>query len=111
MNELGISVRFVTMRTKDLAAARTFYEGALRLPVTDVDEGEFFQVRCGNVELCVDLIDPDAEDEPVLILGVADLGPVVSALEAEGVDIKMGRSGRYATMRDPDGNVLVIEER
>jgi catechol 2,3-dioxygenase-like lactoylglutathione lyase family enzyme len=110
MGDFGINVRFVTMRSKDLGAARKFYEGVLQLPVTDADEGDFFQVRCGNVELCVDL-EQEGEEQPALILGVDDLAPVVSALVAEGVDVRMGTRGTYATVCDPDGNVLVIEQR
>jgi catechol 2,3-dioxygenase-like lactoylglutathione lyase family enzyme len=75
INALINKVRFFTLRTKDLAAARNFYVDPLGLHlIIEEQVGEFFQISIAGVPVCVDLSGADEPFQPNQIgIEVADL--------------------------------------
>lgn len=113
----------VSLIVADTARALRFYRDLLGLGVdaTRPDlgyPGAWLQVDDRQIHL-LELPNPDPiEGRPAhggrdrhLALSVADLDALVNALEADGVDYTLSRSGRRALFcRDPDGNALEFVE-
>jgi catechol 2,3-dioxygenase-like lactoylglutathione lyase family enzyme len=108
-------VDFVSVPTRDVAAARRFYGEVVGLPAGR-GEDEF---ETANVTLA--LWQPEAEGEPFspstagIALGVPDVAAARERLEAEGVrflgdtvDTGVCHMGFFF---DPDGNVLILHRR
>ena len=108
-------VDFVSVPTRDVAAARRFYAEVLGLPAAR-GEDEF---ETANVTLA--LWQPEAEGEPFtpntagIALRVADVAAARERLEAHGVrflgdtvDTGVCHMGFFF---DPDGNVLILHRR
>lgn len=109
---------------RDLAAARTFYEGTLGLPVID-DTPFALVLDAGGTMLRVTLV-AEFTARPFTIAGwqVPDIGAAVAALAGKGVEftryadmthddlgIWTAPSGdRIAWFKDPDGNTLSLTE-
>ncbi len=108
----------------DLARARHFYETVLGLmpsparPVLPYP-GAWYDLPGGQQLHLMNLPNPDAAAvrpehggrDRHIALGVRDLAPLKSRLDASGVGYSVSKSGRAALFcRDPDGNTLEFVE-
>ncbi len=108
-DHIPVSLRFATVRTRDLAKARSFYEEALGLRLTR-EEQEYVQLDAGGTQLCVDLAGHESEDEPMLIFEATDLPGLREQLTQRGYPAMSGfQSNRAFMVRDPDGVPVVFE--
>ncbi len=111
-DHVPVSLRFTTVRTRDLAKARGFYEEALGLRLTR-EHPEYVQLDAGGTQLCLDLAAgeaAEAEDEPVLIFATDDLAGLREQLAGYGYPPMSGfQSSRAFMVRDPDGVPVVFE--
>jgi predicted enzyme related to lactoylglutathione lyase len=112
------SLAFVVYPVNDLAAARRFYEGALRLTLTHEFGGEWFEYDLGDTAFAI--ASADAE-HPAPIRGA------MAAFEVDDLDAEVKRLGdlgiplarditdtpvcRIATIRDPDGSEIILHQR
>lgn len=103
----GIRLRFATVRTRDLAGSRRFYEEALGLAVTRAEPEQYVQLDAGGAELCLDL-PHEGEAQPFLIFSTDDLDGLRAHLLALGVGV-VEESESYILVRDPDGGAVVVE--
>jgi catechol 2,3-dioxygenase-like lactoylglutathione lyase family enzyme len=109
-------VDFVSIPTRDMAAAVTWYRDLLELPESQTTEGE---LETSNLTLA--FWEPEREGLPFVAneAGIAFRVPDVAAsraeLEAKGVKFiaETWDSGvcHFAAFRDPDGNVLILHHR
>ena len=113
-------VDFIGLPTRNLEAARAFYEGTLGLPCTawrpDRHHGEF---QAGNLTL--NILNPDAmgieynTSRNAIALHVDDVAAARATLEKRGVtfqgDIFDTGVCHMAFFADPDGNALAIHHR
>ncbi len=113
-------VDFVSVPTRDLAAAMEFYGETLELPRSMYMEGKpFAEFETGGLTLSV--IEPDkmgleyAPNPNAFALHVDDVTEARSALEARGVsfqgDIFDTGVCHMAFFADPDGNALMLHHR
>jgi predicted enzyme related to lactoylglutathione lyase len=111
---------FVSLPTRDLAAAMTFYGDTLGLRRSVYFEGKpFAEFETGN--LTIDLIESDrmgieyAPSKNPLALHVDDVAAARSQLEQRGVSFQgeIFDSGvcHMAFFADPDGNALMLHHR
>src|SRR5262249_41541660 len=110
----------LTLRTRDLPLARSFYSAKLGFPVLDDREGEWFVVDAGGIKLHVDRAAvrkaPLEHAEPRLVFHTSDLRSRCLELRDRGVSVEgpltsPGASGYYAQLADPDGHPIVLLER
>lgn len=108
----------------DLARAKRFYESVLGLEPSPARPelpypGEWYDLPGGQQLHLMNLPNPDARAvrpehggrDRHIALGVRDLGPLTSRLDAAGVVFSVSKSGRAALFcRDPDGNTLEFVE-
>ena len=112
------SFAFFLYPVTDIAAARKFYEGALRLPLAHEFGGQWFEYDLGDATFAITTADAE---HPVPIRGavaafeVDDLDAEVARLKAlkipfasENVETPVWR---FATVRDPDGNESILHQR
>ncbi len=113
-------VDFVSVPTRDLAAAMKFYGEKLGLPRSTYIEGKpFAEFQTGSLTLSV--IEPDkmgleyAPNRNHIALHVEDVAAARSALEARGVSFEgeIFDTGvcHMAFLSDPDGNALMLHHR
>jgi predicted enzyme related to lactoylglutathione lyase len=113
-------VDFVSLPTRDLAAAMAFYGEALGLPRSMYIEGKpFAEFETGSLTLGV--IEPDkmgleyAPNRNPIALHVDDVPAARTALEARGVTFQgeIFDTGvcHMAFFIDPDGNALMLHHR
>ena len=114
----------VSIIVADTERALDFYRGVLGLDTDDRRPdlgypGAWLQLGESQIHL-LELPNPDPiEGRPAhggrdrhFALTVAELAPVVQALEEAGIAHTLSRSGRRALFcRDPDGNAVEIIER
>ena len=114
----------VSVIVADTVRALDFYHGVLGLETDDRRPdlgypGAWLQLGEAQIHL-LELPNPDPiEGRPAhggrdrhFALSVAELEPVVQALQAAGIAHTLSRSGRRALFcRDPDGNAVEIIER
>ncbi|HSJ49330.1 MAG TPA: VOC family protein [Gammaproteobacteria bacterium] len=114
----------VSIIVADTERALDFYRGVLGLDTDDQRPdlgypGAWLQLGESQIHL-LELPNPDPiEGRPAhggrdrhFALTVAELAPVVQALEEAGIAHTLSRSGRRALFcRDPDGNAVEIIER
>jgi catechol 2,3-dioxygenase-like lactoylglutathione lyase family enzyme len=111
---------FITVATRDYAAAAEFYGGVLGLPLSkrwgNMPAGEF---ETGNLTIAVMQSDAfgiefQANNHPIE-LRVDDVAAARTELESRGVEFKADTldSGvcHQAFFADPDGNALAIHHR
>jgi catechol 2,3-dioxygenase-like lactoylglutathione lyase family enzyme len=108
-------VDFVTVPTRNLARSVAWYRDVLGLSESGSSEGE---VEAANVTLSFWV--PEAEGEPFMPstagvgLRVADVHSAVEEARADGAEvIGIEDSGvcHMGFVKDPDGNVLVLDRR
>jgi catechol 2,3-dioxygenase-like lactoylglutathione lyase family enzyme len=109
-------VDFVSIPTRDLARAVTWYRDVLGLPGSATADGE---LETPNVTLA--FWEPEREGLPFVALEagvafrVADVAAARAELEAKGVAFvaETWDSGvcHFAAFRDPDGNALILHRR
>lgn len=113
-------VDFISVPTRDLAAAVEFYGGVLGLPVSvHRPEQGYSEVEAGNVT--INLFEPEsmglefAPNPHLAALRVSSVEAARRALEAEGVAFEGETEDTgvclIARFRDPDGNGLLLHER
>jgi len=108
-------VDFVSVPTRDVARAVSWYRDVLGLSVSEVTEGE---VETANVTLS--FWSPEADGEPFqpnaagIGLRVADVPAAIEEARAAGAEvIGIEDSGvcHMGFVRDLDGNVLILHRR
>jgi predicted enzyme related to lactoylglutathione lyase len=108
-------VDFVTVPTRDVARAMSFYRDVLGLPESEYAEGE---VETPNVTL--GFWNPEDDGEPFvpnvagIALRVEDVGSAVEEVRAVGAEVLgMEDTGvcHMGFVKDPDGNVLILHRR
>ena len=101
---------------RDLARAREFYAGLLRLPER-LDGEEFSAFRLSGVDIVIEVATDDQAEMVGRFTGfsfaVPDIDAALSELRDAGVDItgaaeKQGWGGILAHIADPDGNELTL---
>jgi catechol 2,3-dioxygenase-like lactoylglutathione lyase family enzyme len=108
-------VDFVSVPTRDVERAVSWYRDALGLPVSEVTPGE---VEAPNVTLS--FWNPERDGEPFQAnsagsgLRVADVAAAVDEARAAGAEvIGIEDTGvcHMGFVKDPDGNVLILHRR
>ena len=109
-------VDFVSIPTRNVAAAMTWYHDILELPESHSTEGE---LEAPNLTLA--FWEPEREGLPFvaneagIAFRVPDVATSRAELEAKGVMFvaETWDSGvcHFAAFRDPDGNVLILHRR
>jgi catechol 2,3-dioxygenase-like lactoylglutathione lyase family enzyme len=109
-------VDFVSIPTRDVAGAVSWYRDVLGLPASETTDGE---LETPNVTLA--FWEPEREGLPFVALEagvafrVADVAAARAELEAKGVEFVADTwdSGvcHFAAFRDPDGNALILHHR
>ena len=118
---IGVSgVDFVSLPTRDIAAAKAFYAETLGLRCSvDMPDRGFAEFETGNLTLSVVNLEPmgrphDPNPNPVA-LHVDDVATARATLEDRGVefmgDILDTGVCHMAFFRDPDGNALMLHHR
>ena len=112
------SLAFVLYPVSNIAAARKFYEGALRLRMTHEFSGAWFEYDLGDTTFAI--CSADAE-HPAPIRGAVaafeadDLDTEVERLKAQGLlresSIVDTPVCRFVSLRDPDGNEVMLHQR
>lgn len=127
----GAEVTFINQTTwvavSDLTHATSFYEGKLGLDGADQQDGSRVYACGGGTSVHV-YLSPARAGEGAATLAtwyVADLGRIVDELSSSGVTferydepsiktdekgIASTSDGRVARFKDPDGNILAIEQ-
>jgi len=109
----------LTLSTRDLPRARSFYSAKLGFPVVEDRDGEWFVVDAGGIKLHVDRSAvqkaPLENAEPRLVFHTSDLRARCMELRDRGVSVEgplgSGAQGLYAQLADPDGHPIVLMER
>jgi catechol 2,3-dioxygenase-like lactoylglutathione lyase family enzyme len=108
----------LTLTTKDIARARSFYAAKLGFRVLEDQDGQSFVVDAGGVKLHVDkdgTRSPLARAEPRLVFNTVELAARCTQLRDLGVSVDGPRSagldGHFAELSDPDGHPIVLWER
>jgi len=113
-----------TLAVKDLAAARKFYESKLGLKVVDEAGSEAITIESGSSKIVVyrsEFAGTNQATAATWLVG-EELDAIVRDLEAKGVafekydfpgmtregDIHVSGKIRTAWLKDPDGNILAI---
>jgi predicted enzyme related to lactoylglutathione lyase len=124
----GIFMQLKTARVfvKDIAAAKSFYEGVLALPLKiDGERHGFCVFHSGGLDLIVESVPPEAPNDDQILVGrftglsftVPDIQSKYTDLLAKGVSFsgppeEQAWGGTLATFEDPAGNELqLVQER
>jgi catechol 2,3-dioxygenase-like lactoylglutathione lyase family enzyme len=108
-------VDFISIPTRDIERAKSFYGETLGLPSHSWSPEDF---ETSNVTL--ELWEPEAQGEPFqpnrngIALRVADVEAAVRKLGAGGAEVIGVRDSGVCHMgfvKDPDGNVLILHRR
>lgn len=109
---------FVSVTTRDLERARTFWVQQLGFPITEEKPGQYFMVDAGGLRLCIDLTDGEGQSEqvrdPVIGFRVRSVEQTIALLRDRGLSAakepSAGEGGRWAEIRDPDGRAIILTE-
>jgi len=115
-------IAFTGYPVTDMARARAFYEGLLRLKpgVTFEHEGKhWIEYEIGGSTLALSNMSADmwksSADGPSVAFEVTDFAGAVETLRAAGVKFLLGPMDtgvcKMVIVPDPDGNSLVIHQR
>lgn len=108
-------VDFVSVPTRDIARAVSFYRDVLRLPESEFSDAE---VETPNVTLS--FWQPEEQGEPFvpnengIALRVADVEAALEEMRAAGTEVLGIEDTGVCHMgfvKDPDGNVLILHRR
>jgi predicted enzyme related to lactoylglutathione lyase len=112
------SLAFVLYPVSDVAAARQFYESALRLKLTHEFGGAWFEYDLGDTTFAIcsadaahpapvrgglaafEVDDLDAEVERLKTMGILPGGPIADTPVC-----------RFVSFRDPDGSEVILHQR
>jgi len=119
---LGNIDPFANLAVRDLAAARTFYEGVLGFEQVDAEGEELIVYKSGATVFNVYVSEQAGTNKATaLTWAVGDrIGELADALKAKGVtfehynmpgltlegDVHVGGGMKVAWFKDPDGNIL-----
>jgi catechol 2,3-dioxygenase-like lactoylglutathione lyase family enzyme len=108
-------VTTVWFRVADLDAARAFYRGTLGFEEAYVDEADrWARLLRGSSEVALAEGGPEAAEEIVLTLDVAEVKAEAERLRGEGVRVgtvvEIPGTIRLLDVFDPDGNRLQLSE-
>ena len=110
---------FVGYPSTDLALSRAFYEGVLRLKVTQ-EPGvvPWMELEAGNVTIGIGNYGEGwkpSKDGAMIALEVEDFDAAVAELKAKNIPVtfepKETPVCHFAIVRDPDGNAVMIHHR
>ncbi len=122
---LGTKDVSATIAVKNLATAKTFYEGTLGLTPKGNGEPSVANYQCGNSVMVV-YESPNGGTNKATsatwVVGADEIGPIVHALKDKGVtfehydmpntklegDVHVSRCMHAAWFKDPDGNILCV---
>lgn len=114
-------IAFTGYPVTDMARARAFYEGVLRLKPTVTYEHEgrhWIEYDVGPATLAISNMSPTwkpATDGPAVAFEVADFDAAVAELKTGGARFSVEPadcgSCRLAVVHDPDGNGIAIHQR
>jgi predicted enzyme related to lactoylglutathione lyase len=112
------SLAFIVFPVTDIAEARQFYEGSLRLRLTHEFGGEWFEYDLGDTTFAITSGDAD---HPAPVRGavasfeVDDLDAEVERLVNLGVpmlrEITETPVCRFMKLRDPDGSEVILHQK
>ena len=112
------SLAFVLYPVTDIAAARKFYEGALRLRLTHEFGGEWFEYDLGDTTFAICTADaehPAPARGALAAFEVDDLDREIERLRSEGIvsgrPIAETPVCRFVSVRDPDGSEIILHQR
>ena len=124
---LGNTNAVANIAVKNLAAAKSFYEGTLGLEPVDAEGSELVVFKSGNTRINVYKSEKAGTNEATAVTwAVGDaLEKVVQSLKAKGVkfehydmpdmkrqgDVYIGGDMKVAWFKDPDGNILNLANR
>ncbi|MER9023495.1 VOC family protein [Mesorhizobium sp. M0815] len=115
------------LAVKDLAKARTFYEGTLGLKEVHNEGGELIVYKSGDTSINVYHSNFAGTNKATAVTWTVgdELGKIVEALKSKGVtfehydmpgltlegDVHVGQGMKVAWFKDPDGNILNLVDR
>jgi predicted enzyme related to lactoylglutathione lyase len=112
------SLAFVLYPVTDIAAARKFYEGALRLRLTHEFGGTWFEYDLGDTTFAIcsaDTEHPAPARGAIAAFEVDDLDREVERLRGEGIvaarPIVDTPVCRFVSLHDPDGSEVILHQR
>lgn len=105
---------FVTIYTRDLAAAKAFYVERLGFPVLRESGQEFLQIDVAGVPVCID-VTSDPIRPNTIGLEVDDFAATEKILNKLGFELHSGSNAsageQWLQLQDPDGNLLIFLAR
>ncbi|RWM21299.1 MAG: VOC family protein [Mesorhizobium sp.] len=115
------------LAVKDLAKAKSFYEGVLGLTEVHNEGGELIVYKCGDTSINVYRSNFAGTNKATAVTWMVgdEIDTVVKALKSKGVvfehyempglkvegDIHVGYGMKVAWFKDPDGNILNLVDR
>lgn len=112
------SLAFVTYAVSDIKAARLFYENVLGLKLTHEAGGAWFEYDIGDATFAISLADaehPVPVRGAVVALEVSDLDAEVKRIQELGAKFRQEITEtpvcRFAIVRDPDNNEIILHQR
>lgn len=112
------TIAFVAVPVKDIARARSFYEGTLGLKVTANWENQWIEYDIGESTIAVTAMFPGREPGArgaMIALEVANFDALLAGLRDKQVPFTTEPFDtpvcRGATITDPDGNEILLHAR
>jgi catechol 2,3-dioxygenase-like lactoylglutathione lyase family enzyme len=112
------SLAFILYPVTDLAAARRFYEESLGLRLTHSFADQWFEYDLGDTTFAIAAADaehPVPTRGAVVAFEVDDLQAEVARLKGLGIaptrDVAETPVCQLASVRDPDGNAILLHQR
>jgi predicted enzyme related to lactoylglutathione lyase len=109
------AIAFTVYPVKDVARARTFYEGALGLKVAEQFGDGWIEYDVGGATFAITNNFENPHPSSSVAFEVDDLDKYVESLQAAGV-LMQGEVGDYPSCRmalinDPDGSTICIHQK
>lgn len=104
-------LEFVTIYTRNLAAAKAFYVARLGFPILREAKQEFVQIDVAGVPICIDAASDRIRPNAIGV-AVDDLAKTEKVLKQLGFKPQAGSNAatreHWLQLEDPDGNLLVF---
>lgn len=123
---LGNKEAMATVAVRDLNAAKRFYEGTLGLKLINAQDSEALTYQAGGSKLLVYRSQYAGSNRATAATWVVgnDVEKIAQGLKAKGVmfehydmpgmtlqgDVHVAANMKVAWFKDPDGNILAVEE-